>query len=294
MTSYVPNTESERLEMLAAIGKKDISDLFSAIPQEVMMKEPLKIPEGESEITVGQDMSKLAAKNACFRTIFRGAGAYRHFIPAVVRNVTSRNEFVTGYTPYQAEVSQGLLQIIFEYQTMICQLTGMEVSNASLYDGANAVAEAMNMCKERKRNKMLLAATANPSVLEVAETYAPSQGLEIQIVPHKDGVVDQEALQQMLDDSVAGFYVPQNNYFGLLEDITALGEMVHSVGARFVVGIDPISAAIVCSAGECGADIAVGDGQPLGLQLAFGGPYLGFIACKEKLVRRLPGRIPPI
>ncbi len=174
---------------------------------------------------------------------------------------------------------------------MICQLTGMEVSNASLYDGANAVAEAMNMCKERKRNKMLLAATANPSVLEVAETYAPSQGLEIQIVPHKDGVVDQEALQQMLDDSVAGFYVPQNNYFGLLEDITALGEMVHSVGARFVVGIDPISAAIVCSAGECGADIAVGDGQPLGLQLAFGGPYLGFIACKEKLVRRLPGRI---
>ncbi len=291
MTSYVPNTPVERQEMLAGMGKQHIEDLFQAIPQEVRLTELLNIPKGESEMQVAATLQEMADLNTQFKIIFRGAGAYSHFIPAVVKNIANRNEFVTAYTPYQAEISQGILQAFFEYQTMICQITGLAVSNASLYDGATAMAEAMSMCKERKRNKMLVSSTTQPDVLQVAATYASALDIDLVLVPAVNGHTDLDALKTMLDATVAGVYVQQPNYYGVLEDAKTVGEMAHAAGARFVMGVNPIAAAILQTAGEAGADIAVGEGQPLGLPLSFGGPYIGFIACTEALVRRMPGRI---
>ncbi len=292
MTSYVPNTGKERQEMLAAIGKERIEDLYAAVPAEMLLKELLNIPKGLSELEVCAKMQEMAAQNVVFKSIFRGAGAYRHFVPAVVRNIVSRNEFVTGYTPYQAEIAQGPLQAFFEYQTMICQLTGMDVSNASVYDGATAMAEAMGMCKERKRHKMLISAASHPDTIAVGHTYAESFGMELIEIPLTDGRTDLQALASLLEDpAVAGVYVQQPNYYGLLESAKEIGEMTHAAGARFVMGVNPIAAAIMQTPGEAGADIAVGEGQPLGMSLAFGGPYMGFMACKENLTRRLPGRI---
>jgi len=291
MTSYVPNTKEERQEMLATIGKQHIEDLYQAVPKEMLLTELLNIPKGVSEMQVAATLQEMADLNTQFKIVFRGAGAYRHFIPAVVQNIVNRNEFVTAYTPYQAEISQGILQSFFEYQTMICQITGMAVSNASLYDGATAVAEAMAMCKERKRNKMLISAATQPDILEVAATYAPALGMELVLIPEVDGHTDLDALKTMLDATVAGVYVQQPNYYGVLEDAKTVGVIAHAAGARFVMGVNPIAAAILQTAGEAGADIAVGEGQPLGMPLSFGGPYIGFIACTEALVRRLPGRI---
>lgn len=290
MGSYLPNTRQEQQEMLREAGYESFDALFAHIPEEVKVKE-LNLPSGLSEMEVISEMEEIAQKNKIFRHIFRGAGAYDHYIPAIVGSVVNKEEFVTAYTPYQAEISQGILQSIFEYQTMICELTGMDVSNASVYDGATAAAEAVAMCRERKRTTAYISETTNPQVISVIKTYCYASGTEVVMVPEKDGVTDKEALKEALNDAAACFYVQQPNYYGNLEDAKELGEIVHAAGAKYIMGCNPIALGMIKTPAECGADVAVGEGQPLGMSLAFGGPYLGFMAATEKMLRKLPGRI---
>ena len=289
--SYVPSTPAERQEMLRAVGAEDFKALYRDVPQEVLLDRPLDLPEGMSELEMSRRMSEMAAKNRLFPTILRGAGAYDHYIPAVVRSIPAKEEFLTAYTPYQAEMSQGVLQSIFEYQTMICELTGMDVSNASVYDGATAAAEAAAMCRDRKRRVTLISAAAHPDTINTVRTYCYGTGDELRIVPMKDGKTDIEALRAMLTPEVASFYVQQPNFYGQLEDAEALGALVHEAGALYVMGCNPISLGIMKTPRDCGADVAVGEGQPLGMPLGFGGPYLGFMATTTKNMRKLPGRI---
>ena len=279
--------------MLREIGYASFEEMFSHIPDEVMLKEGVNIPSGLSEQAVKARMEDIAGKNVVFRHIFRGAGAYNHYIPAIVSNVTSKEEFVTAYTPYQAEISQGILQSIFEYQTMLCELTGMDASNASIYDGATAAAEAIAMCKERKKTTAYISAAANPGVIEVMKTYCFGSNTKVVMVPEKDGVTDGAALEEMLkaDPQAACFYVQQPNYYGNIEDGDALGRIVHEAGAKYIMGCNPMALAVMKTPAEYGADIAVGDGQPLGMPLAFGGPYLGFMTATAAMTRKLPGRI---
>ncbi|MCF0136332.1 MAG: aminomethyl-transferring glycine dehydrogenase subunit GcvPA [Lachnospiraceae bacterium] len=291
MGSYVPNTLEERQAMLEGMGFQSMDDLFKHIPEEVKIKNGLDIPEGMSELEVSRRMKKIAGKNRVFETIFRGAGAYRHYIPAIVKTVISKENLLTAYTPYQAEISQGILQSIFEYQTMISDLTGMDVSNACVYDGATAAAEAVVMCQERKRSKTFVSATVHPDVMAVIRTYCFGNGVEIVEIPEKNGVTDLEFLAANIDDTTAGVLIQHPNYYGNLEDAAAIGEITHGAGARYVMCVNPITLGVLKSPREYGADIAVGEGQPLGLSLGFGGPYLGFMTCTEKLVRKLPGRI---
>ena len=276
--------------MLQAIGLTSTDQLFDVVPEAVRVKN-LDLPEGLSEWEVSERMAALAGKNRVFRSVFRGAGAYRHYIPAIVKSVTSKEEFITAYTPYQAEISQGVLQSIFEYQTMICELTGMDVSNASVYDGASAAAEAVAMCREKKRNAVLVSAAAHPMVLQTIGTYCFGSGMEVRTVPMKNGFTDIEALEGLLDDTVACVYLQQPNYFGRIESAEAAVRAAHAAGAKCIMGVNPIAMAVLRTPGECGADIAVGEGQSLGLPLSFGGPYLGFMACTKALTRKLPGRI---
>ena len=290
MGSFLPNTEREQLEMLKEIGFNSFDELFAHIPEQVKLKE-LNLAEGISEMQALDHMEELAAKNKTFRHIFRGAGAYNHYIPAIVGSVVGKEQFVTAYTPYQAEISQGILQSIFEYQTMICELTGMHASNASVYDGATAAAEAVAMCKERKRSAAYVSCTTNPQVVEVIKTYCYGSNTDVVMIPEKDGVTDAEALKAALNSESACFYLQQPNYYGNIEDADALGVITHEAGAKFIMGCNPMSLAVLKTPAECGADVAVGDGQPLGLGLAFGGPYLGFMAATDKMVRKLPGRI---
>ena len=291
MGSYVPNTKDERQKMLEEIGFSSMNDLFGHIPEEVRIQGGLDIPEGKSELEVRRVMQKIAAKNQIFPTMFRGAGAYRHYIPSVVKSVISKEDLMTAYTPYQAEISQGILQSIFEYQTMICDLTGMDVSNASVYDGATAAAESIAMCKERKRKKAFISAAILPAALETMKTYAMGNGMELEIIPEKDGVTDIEYLKEHIDKETACVYIQHPNYYGNLEDAEAIGEAAHEVGAKYIMSVNPISLGVLKTPREYGADVAVGDGQPLGLSLAFGGPYLGFMACVSGMMRKLPGRI---
>lgn len=291
MGGYVPSTDQEQLQMLHEIGLKSMDDLFAHIPEEVKIQGSLELPAGLSELEVRRKVQGIARKNKVFSSIFRGAGAYRHFIPAIVKSVTGKENFLTSYTPYQAEISQGVLQSIYEYQTMICDLTGMDVSNASVYDGATAAAEGIAMCQERKRKKALVSACANPSTLEVVKTYCFGNQMELVVIPEKDGTTDMERLKEQIDASTACVYIQHPNYYGNLEDAAGIGEIVHEAGAKFIMGVNPISLAIVKTPREYGADIAVGDGQPLGLPLSFGGPYLGFMSCVSEMMRKLPGRI---
>ena len=292
MGSYVPTTAAEREEMLAAIGVDSLEGLYKAVPQEMLLRSGgLNIPEGLSELEVREAVTAMAEKNKVFKTVLRGAGAYRHFIPSVVKSVTSREELLTCYTPYQAEISQGVLQGTFEFQTMICELTGMDVSNASHYDGATAAAETIPMCKDRKRTKAYVSACAHPQVIEVMKTYCFASNTELFVVPAKDGRTDFDALKEALGDDAACFYLQQPNYFGQIEDAKAAGEIVHAAGAKFVMGVNPIACAILPTPRAMGADVAVGDGQPLGLDTAFGGPFLGFMATTSAMTRKLPGRI---
>ena len=293
MGSYVPNTRKEQEEMLKASGYESFEDMFSCIPDDVKLKRPLDLPSGLSEMEVIREMEDLADKNVTFRSIFRGAGAYNHYIPAIVKSVTSKEEFLTTYTPYQAEISQGILQSIFEFQTMICELTGMDVSNASHYDGATASAESIPMCKDRKHTVAYVSETTNPATIQVMKTYCFGSGTKLVVVPAKDGLTDTDALQKMLseDPAAACFYVQQPNFYGNFEDAVKLGEITHANGAKYVMGVDPIALSIMKTPAECGADIAVGDGQPLGLPIAYGGPYVGFMATTKKNMRKLPGRI---
>ena len=292
MASYIPSTKEERLEMLKVVGLNDYNDLYKDVPAEMLLKDgDLNIPEGMSELEVGRAVSAMAAKNHVFPVVLRGAGAYDHYIPSIVKYIPAKEEFLTAYTPYQAEMSQGILQSIFEYQSIICELTGMDVSNASVYDGATAAAEAAAMCRDRKRKVTLVSATTNPEVINTIRTYCYGTGDEMKIVPAVDGKTDMAALKEMLGADVASFYVQQPNFFGQFEEAEELGKLVHEAGAMYVMGCNPIALAIMKTPAECGADVAVGEAQPLGMPLSFGGPYLGFMATTNKHLRKLPGRI---
>lgn len=291
MGSYVPTTPSERAQMLERIGVDSVESLFLNVPAEMILKDGLAIPSGLSELEVDGKVSAMAAKNKVFPTVFRGAGAYKHYIPAIVQSVAGKEAFLTAYTPYQPEISQGILQSIFEYQTMICQLTGMDVSNASVYDGASAAAEAVSMCRERKRTKALVSGAANPQVIETIKTYCFGAGTEVVVLPCKDGTTDLDALKAALDDTTACVYIQQPNYFGLMEQGAEIGALTHEAKAKYIMGVNPIALAIMKTPAECGADVVVGEGQPLGMPLSFGGPYLGFMAATSAMMRKLPGRI---
>ena len=292
MASYIPSTQEERLEMLKVVGLNDYNDLYKDVPASMLLKDgDLNIPEGMSELEVGRAVAAMAAKNKVFSTVLRGAGAYDHYIPSIVKYIPAKEEFLTAYTPYQAEMSQGILQSIFEYQTMICEITGMDVSNASVYDGATAAAEAAGMCRDRKRKVTLISGAAHPDTINVVRTYCYGTGDELKVIPVKDGKTDLEALKAMLDKEVASVYIQQPNFNGLFEDAEEIGKITHEAGAMYIMGVNPMYLAIGKTPKDCGADIAVGDGQPLGMPLSYGGPYLGFMATLNKHMRKLPGRI---
>lgn len=291
MGRYVVSTPKEQQEMLESLGFKSFDDLYQHVPKDIYLGGKLDLPEGLSEMEVAAKLEEIADKNVVFKDIYRGAGAYNHYIPAAVTKITSKEEFVTAYTPYQAEISQGILQSIFEYQTMMCQLTGLDVSNASVYDGGTAAAEAAVMCLDRKRTKILISATTNPEVVEVIKTYGFGRNLPIEIIPAKDGVTDIDALKEALTADAACFYVQQPNYYGIIEDYDAMSAMVHENKSKFIMGSNPMALAILKTPAEYDADIAVGDGQPLGLPISFGGPYFGFMTVKSAMMRKMPGRI---
>lgn len=305
MGTYVPSTASQREEMLAAVGISSLEDLYHDVPRAMHLDGKAAAP-GMSELEAAAALRRMANKNHVFSSVFRGAGAYDHYIPAIVKRVTAKEEFVTAYTPYQAEISQGVLQSIFEYQTEISELTGMDASNASIYDGASAAAEAAAMCRDRKRQRILISGAANPMVIQTILTYCEGANAPAEIIPAKDGKTDLDALKAMLGEGekvncpegareaavgCACVYLQQPNYFGVIEDAEAVGEAAHASGAKFIMGVNPISLALLKTPRECGADIAVGEGQPLGMALNFGGPYLGFMAATQELQRKLPGRI---
>lgn len=290
MSSYIPATRREETEMLSAIGCEKIDDLFDDIPESVKIKE-LNLPNGMSELEVRKEIERIAHKNKVFSSIFRGAGAYCHYIPAIVKSVVSKEEFLTTYTPYQAEISQGILQSIFEYQTMICSLTGMDVSNASVYDGATAAGEAVAMCANKRRIKAFVSSTVNPQTMETVKTYCFGHNLQLVVIPEKDGVTDLKAAEEMMAEQTACLLVQQPNFYGLIEDAGALGETVHTAGGKYIMAVNPISLGILKTPREYGADIAVGEGQPLGMPVGFGGPYLGFMASVSAMMRKLPGRM---
>lgn len=290
MSDYIPVTDRERADMLASIGVSNVSELFKDVPEKLKVKS-LGLPGGLSQQEVAEKLAGIASTNRVYRSCMRGAGAYRHYIPSVVKAMVSRSEFVTAYTPYQAEMSQGILRAMYEYQTYIALLTGMDVSNASLYNGATAAAEAALMTCERNRIKVIASGNVRPDTLKVMKTYLSAKGMELVVLPDLNGVTDLDALRSALGEDSASVYVEQPNYYGLIEDLSAIGSEAHAKGAKFIVGCNPIALGLLAAPAECGADIAVGEGQPLGMSLAFGGPYLGFLACKDKDVRKIPGRI---
>ena len=291
MASYVPSTREERQEMLHTVGVSDYRELYRDVPAEMYLEKGLNLPDGMSELEVRQKMTAMAAKNKVFPTVLRGAGAYDHYIPSIVKYIPAKEEFLTAYTPYQAEMSQGILQTIFEYQTDICELTGMDVSNASVYDGATAAAEAAAMCRDRKRRVTLISGAAHPDVIQTVKTYCYGTGDELRVIPAKDGITDVEAMKGLLTPDVASVYIQQPNFYGQFEDAQTIGQLVHENGSVYIMGCTPIALAIMKTPKDCGADIAVGEGQPLGMPLSCGGPYLGFMASTEKYMRKLPGRI---
>jgi glycine dehydrogenase subunit 1 len=292
--SYVPNTEHDRIEMLKKIGVESFEDLIRGIPDSVRLKEELKLPQPLSELELSKLLSDLSRGNKDTSGIisFLGGGAYDHFIPAVVDHIISRSEFYTAYTPYQAEVSQGTLQTIYEFQSLICELTGMDVANASMYDGATAVAEAALLAHaETGRNQILAAGSLNPSYKEVLSTYCRSLRLKVKTLSLHEGLVDPEAVEKSLSEEVACVILQSPNFFGSIENVDQIEPLTHSVGALLILAGDPISLGILKTPGEYNADIAVGEGQAMGNYPSFGGPYLGYFACKRNLIRRMPGRI---
>jgi glycine dehydrogenase subunit 1 len=292
--NFIPNTDSQKERLLARIGVKSVEDLFADVPKEVRLNRSLDIRGGMSEQELVKHVKGLANRNKTVEDFssFLGAGAYEHFIPSFVDQLLLRSEFYTAYTPYQPEISQGTLQAIYEYQTLVCELTGMDVANASMYDGASALAEAALMsCDATKRNKVLVMQTVHPEYREVLKTYLPPRGVELIEVPMKDGVTDIASLEAKLQGGIAGVLVQNPNFFGNLEEAEEITLAAHAQGALMVTTVNPVSLGLLKSPGECGADIVVGEGQSFGNPLNFGGPYLGFLACKDKYVRRMPGRI---
>ena len=290
MANYIPITNSEQVDMLHAIGMQSFDDLFKGIPSELQCGE-LDIQAGLSELGVRRAIEEYAKENTVFPSVFRGAGAYKHYIPSIVKQVSSKETFLTAYTPYQAEISQGILQAIFEFQTEMCMLTGMDISNASVYDGATAAAEATIMCRERTRQRVLIAESSPPDVAKTIKTYCACADAPVESIPTKNGQMDIDALKHALNNDVACLYLQYPNYFGLVEDVQQAAQLCHAAGAKLILGCNPIALALYQTPKELGADIAVGEAQPLGLPLAFGGPYLGFMACGKELMRKIPGRI---
>ncbi|PVX48790.1 aminomethyl-transferring glycine dehydrogenase subunit GcvPA [Hallella colorans] len=293
MFKYFPHTPDDIQHMLDVIGKKSLDDLYADVPKDVRIKGDYDIPSAKSEIEIRKFFQKLGEKNQ--QTIcFAGAGAYDHYVPAVIPQITSRSEYLTSYTPYQAEVSQGTLHYIFEYQTMMARLTGMEVSNASMYDGSTATAEAAMMAcaSVRKSNRVLISETVDPKVVEVVKTYAHFQGIDIEMIPQKNGVTDFGALPDALaKGGVAGVIAQQPNYYGNIEDFSGIADTCHAKKALLIINSVAADLALLKSPGEWGADIAVGEAQSLGIPMAWGGPYLGYMCTTQKHMRKMPGRI---
>jgi len=288
---YISNTDDDRRAMLEKIGADSLEDLLKVIPDKLRLKKALDIP-ALSEMELLVEIERLAHGNSGELTCFAGGGVYDHFIPSAVGAIISRPEFVTAYTPYQAEVAQGTLQVTYEFQTHICRLTGMDVANASMYDGASAAAEALAICAARtKRDKVVMAQSVNPLYREVVRTYLQGRGLELVMIPLKDGRTDLGYLEDLVDEKTACVLISQPNFFGQLEEVDQVGEVIHKVGGKFIMAVDPIVQTLLKTPGEAGADIVVGEGQPLGIPLSYGGPLLGFFAAKKELIRSLPGRI---
>ena len=292
--SYLPNAASERAEMLKVLELERIEDLFRQIPERLRL-DHVDLPEPLSEPELVQYFRELGRQNIRIAPShsFLGAGASRRFSPAIVNAVISRPDFYTTYTPYQAEASQGTLQATYEFQTMITLLTGLDVANASLYDGATALAEAVKMAvAQTNRKNVVVAGALHPEYAQVLQTYSEAQDYEIlRVGPGRDGRVDSTRLAAAITETSAAVVLQQPNFFGVVEDAPRVSELAHRAGALLVACVDPISLGVLSSPGEYGADLAVGDGQPLGIPLSFGGPYVGFIACREALMRRMPGRL---
>ena len=292
---YIPNSPDERAEMLRQIGVASIEHLFDSIPEDLRLRDHLNVPAAQSEIELLKKFDDLAVRNpAANRVSFLGGGAYSHYIPTVVDHLISRSEFFTAYTPYQPEISQGTLQAIFEFQTLVCQLTGMDVANASMYDGSTALAEAVLMAERvTKRSKVIASSGVHPQYLEVAHTYVQHAGIELQHASF-DNATGQTPLEAFnsLDDSVAAIVVQSPNFFGVIEDLAPLAEKAHSVGALLIVAVtEGMSFGLLRSPGACGADIVIAEGQSFGVPLSFGGPYVGLFATRDKYARQIPGRL---
>ncbi|WP_313342341.1 aminomethyl-transferring glycine dehydrogenase subunit GcvPA [Sedimentibacter sp.] len=294
MARYIGNTNEDRDQMLKEIGLSSIDALFDAVPESVLLKSDLNIPRAQSEIELMKNLKTLSNKNLNVDnyTCFLGAGSYEHYIPAVIDQLLLRQEFFTAYTPYQPEISQGTLQVIFEYQTMISELTGLPVVNASMYDGATSMTEAAIMaCESTKRTEILVAKSVHPENRQVLNTYAKFRNMTVTELSYQNGQVDIEDLKNKLNNNIAAVIIQSPNFFGVIEDIKAIADMTHENKSLIILNADPISLALLKSPEESGVDIAVGDGQPLGNPMSFGGPSLGYMAVTEKLMRKIPGRI---
>ncbi|MDR7871568.1 MAG: aminomethyl-transferring glycine dehydrogenase subunit GcvPA [Tissierellaceae bacterium] len=295
MFPYISITPDDEQKMLEAIGLSSIDELFDDIPKEVALNRDFNLDKSKSELEVRSYLTELSKKNCSLDelTCFLGAGAYDHYIPSIVSHIISRSEFYTSYTPYQPEISQGTLQYLFEYQTLMCNLTGMDVSNASLYDGGTAIAEAALMASAvSRKNEIIISKSVRPESRKILKTYAHIQDLKIIEVDMKDGVTDLEQLDSLVNDDTAAVIIQSPNFFGIIEDIEETAKITHKAKkAALVTSVDPISLGILKRPGDLGADIVVGEGQGMGIPLSFGGPYLGFMATSKEYMRKLPGRI---
>lgn len=293
MFKYFPHTEEEIREMLKVAGVKSLDDLYSDVPESIRFKGEYDIPEAKSELEIRELLENYGMLNDQLIS-FAGAGVYDHYIPSVVPNIISRSEYLTSYTPYQAEISQGTLHYIFEFQSMMAELTGMEISNASMYDGTTATAEAamMAMSSLRKSTKVLASRTVDPKILRVVETYARYNGFNVEMIDEKNGITDREDMRRRLaEGGVAGVILQAPNYYGIVEDYTGFADDIHGKKALMIMNSVAADLAVLKTPGEWGADIAVGDGQSLGIPMSFGGAYVGYLCCSEKLIRKMPGRI---
>jgi glycine dehydrogenase subunit 1 len=290
--NYIPNTQSELQTMLESIGVHDFEELLQSIPASLRYRHPLNIPQSLPESDLVTCLTKLSEKNKRYDACFAGAGAYDHFIPAVVEHIISRPEFKTAYTPYQAEVTQGTLQAAYEFQSMISYLTGLPVTNASMYDGASALAEAALLAaRHTHRKEILISSTVNPYHIETIKTYLKGTGIKVTTIPSVDGLVDYDHHGAKLGDNTAAFIIQNPNFLGLIEDIDNISGDIKRCGSLLVVSYDPISLGVLKSPADYGSDIACAEGQPLGIPLAFGGPYLGLLSARSDLVRKMPGRL---
>lgn len=291
---YLPMTDQDKQEMLQAIGAQSVDELFQDIPESVRFKGEYKIKKAKSETELLKELSQLAAKNKDLRShaSFLGAGVYDHYMPIIVDHVISRSEFYTAYTPYQPEISQGELQAIFEFQTMICELTGMDVANSSMYDGGTALAEAaMLAAGQTKKKRILISKAVNPETRDVVKTYASGQYIEVVEIPVRNGVTDLDALKQEMDDDVAAVLVQYPNFFGSIEPLKEIEPIAHTGKSMFIVSSNPLALGALTPPGAFGADIVAGDAQPFGIPTAFGGPHCGYFAVTNKLLRKVPGRL---